>query len=49
MLMGNELGAVIIGGYKTSCLDRVARRGLSQEAMGRNQRSKRCSWTWLLL
>lgn len=47
ILIGSGLGAVIIGGYETSCSDRVARKGLSQEVLGSNERSKRCSWAWL--
>lgn len=40
MLMGNELDAVITGGYYgTSCLNGIAREGFSAEVMGRNQES----------
>ena len=35
MLMGNELGSVIIGGYGACCLDGIARQGLPEEVMGR--------------
>lgn len=43
ILIGSGLGAVIIGGYETSCSDRIARKGLSQEVMGSNERSERFS------
>lgn len=37
MRRGNELDAIIIGGYRTSCLDKVAREGLSEEVIGRTK------------